>query len=120
MAQEVAMASHRLVPALLALGLLALGAGPASAQTARMIAQGAAAFPCPSGDSSCGNGAPTHAKKAAKTAKQQKSAAKNSLSDSNTNQKIENTPQGPVDQGVTKDLEEMQREGGAHPVNRPK
>ncbi len=114
------MAPHRLVPALLALGLLAMGAGPASAQTARMMAQGAAAFPCPSGDASCGNGAPAHAKKTAKAAKHQKSAAQNALPDSNPNQKIENTPQGPVDQGVTQDLQEMQREGGAHPVNRPK
>ncbi|HEV8015260.1 MAG TPA: hypothetical protein VGP48_06985 [Stellaceae bacterium] len=113
------MVPHRLMPALLALGLLAMGAGAASAQTARMIAQGASAFPCPSGDASCGNGVKTGSQNPAKQ-KHPNGAAQNSLPDSNPDQKIEDAPSGEVDKGVTQDLQEMNREGGEHPVNRPK
>jgi hypothetical protein len=86
-----------------------------------MIAQGASAFPCPSGDASCGNGAKTTLNKnAAKPKARSDSAPQNTLPDSNPNQKIEEAPAGEVDEGVTQDLENMNRQGGAHPVNRPK
>jgi len=95
---------------------IALSLGPASSQPAQTThGQAMAAFPCPSGDTSCGNGAKAGAKKI----KQRKSTAQNNLPDSNPNQKIEGAS-GPVDQGVTSDLQEMNRIGGAHPVNRPK
>ena len=113
------MLQHRLMPTLLALGLVAIGAGPAHAQLGRMLAQGAAAFPCPSGDASCGSGAPAGSTKHRRH-KHQNDAAQNSLPDSNPNQKIEGAGPGDVDEGVNQDLQEMNREGGAHEVNRPK
>jgi hypothetical protein len=61
---------------------------------------------CPPGNADCGALPPGD-------------AAQNSLPDSNPNQKIEGAS-GPVDEGATRDLREMNREGGAHPVNRPK
>jgi hypothetical protein len=107
------MVLHKLI---VTLGFAALGIGPANSQPARTTAaQAAAAFPCPTGDASCGNGDKAGAKKA----KHRKSSAQNDLPDSNPNQKIEGAS-GPVDQGVTSDLREMNREGGTHPVNRPK
>lgn len=121
------MVPHTLMPTLLVLGLLAIGAGSsAQAQSARTTAKDAlGAFPCPSGDASCGNGSPSTSTKSppingvSHKQAQKKIAPQNSLPDSNPNQKIEG-PSGPVDEGVTRDLQEMNREGGAHEVNRPK
>jgi hypothetical protein len=61
---------------------------------------------CPPGNPDCGVAPPGD-------------AAQNTLPDSNPDQKIEGVS-GPVDKGVTRDLREMNREGGAHPVNQPK
>ena len=109
------MAPHNLVPVLLIFGAIAIGS--ASAQPARTAPKDAlSSFPCPTGDASCGNGAKIGAKKKAKRIN---STAQNNLPDSNPDQKIEGAS-GPVDQGVTSDLQEMNRIGGAHPVNRPK
>jgi hypothetical protein len=116
------MVPRTLMPTLLALGLIAIGAGPAHTQLGQMLAQGAAAFPCPSGDASCGNGAPAGTTNSGKHKhhKHRNDATQNSLPDSNPNQKIEGAGPGDVDEGVNQDLQEMNRQGGAHEVNQPK
>ena len=67
----------------------------ARAQNASTTAQQAlSAFPCPSGDASCGNGAAPAAKKPLKRKhhKHQESAESTNSDGSNPDQKIETTP----------------------------
>ena len=92
---EVLM-SLRSLAILLSISVLAIGAGIARAQGASTTArQALSAFPCPSGDSSCGNGVSPAPKKPLKRKhrKREDSAElKNSEANSNPNQKIEEAP----------------------------
>jgi hypothetical protein len=94
--REVLMSLRRSLVILLSISVLAIGAGIARAQGASTTArQALSAFPCPSGDSSCGNGASPGPKKPLKRKhrKREDSAElKNSAADSNPNQKIEEAP----------------------------
>ncbi len=80
----------------LSISVLSIGAGLAYAQDARTTArQAASSLPCPSGDSSCGNGAPSAPQKPLKRKhhKREESAEQeNSQAGGNPNQKIEETP----------------------------
>ena len=90
------MSLRRSLAILLSISVLAIGAGIARAQGASTTArQALSAFPCPSGDSSCGNGVSPAPKKPLKRKhrKREDSAElKNSEADSNPNQKIEEAP----------------------------
>ncbi|HLW71960.1 MAG TPA: hypothetical protein VKS22_15205 [Candidatus Binataceae bacterium] len=111
------MPLHKMLPAILMVWFFAIGTGAAHAQGARTTAKDAAsAFPCPSGDTSCGNGAPA----ASGSPPANNIAPQNSVPDSNPNQKIEDEPSNDVDEGVAEDLREMNREAMRHEVNRPK
>lgn len=94
--REVLMSLQRSLAILLSISVLAIGAGIARAQSASTTArQALSAFPCPSGDSSCGNGVSPAPKKSLKRKhrKREDSAElKNSAADSNPNQKIEEAP----------------------------
>lgn len=68
--------------------------------------------------SSCGRQPAATARNEA--SKPQAANANNNLYDSNPNQKIEDAPQGDDDKGLDQTMDDMNREGGAHPVNRPK
>jgi len=119
---------------LMVAGLIALSAGPVLAQqpgfSIRSIRDALKAFPCPSGDSSCGNGAPASSGQSSKSKRhhkhqkqqQENVVQQNSLPDSNPNQKIEDAPAGQnVDEGTAQDFEDMNNELNArHVVNRPK
>ena len=62
------MSLPRSLAILLSISVLAIGAGIARAQDASTTdRQALSAFPCPSGDSSCGNGVSPAAKKTAQT-----------------------------------------------------
>jgi hypothetical protein len=81
---------------LISISMLAIGGRIARAQSASTTARQALnAFPCPSGDSSCGNGA-SLAPKAPLKRKHRKhkdsAELQNSEADSNPNQKIEQAP----------------------------
>ncbi len=80
----------------LSISVLAIGTGVARAQEARTTPQQAASsLPCPSGDSSCGNGAAPAAEKPLKRKhrKHQDSAEQeNSQAGGNPNQKVEEAP----------------------------
>lgn len=119
------MLPRRLLATLLALCLFTIGTGSVYGQSARTTASDAmSAFPCPSGDASCGNGvtsAPKNPVKHKHHKQENNIEPQNSLPDSNPNQKIEDAPSNEVDEGVTQDLEEMnRREAMPHDVNRPK
>jgi hypothetical protein len=90
------MSLQRSLAILLSISLLAIGAGIARAQDASTTAkQALGAFPCPSGDSSCGNGAPATANKPLKQKnrnRENSTELKNSETDSNPGQKIEEAP----------------------------
>ena len=90
------MSLQRSLAILLSISMLAIGAGIARAQSASTTAQQAlSAFPCPSGDSSCGNGVSSAPKKPLKRKHHKREASaevKNSEPDSNPNQRIEETP----------------------------
>jgi hypothetical protein len=90
------MSLRRSLSILFSIALLASGAGIAHAQPASTTPQQAmGAFPCPSGDSSCGNGAPSAPDKPHKRKhhRHEDSAAQNnSEADSNPNQRIEQAP----------------------------
>ena len=90
------MSSKRLLLTLLCMVLLAIRAVIAHAQAASTTAQQAlGAFPCPSGDSSCGNGvssAPQKPLKRKHRKRMQNAETNSSATDSNPNQKIETAP----------------------------
>jgi hypothetical protein len=89
------MSLRRSLAILLSISVLTIGAGLALAQDASTTAkQALSAFPCPSGDASCGNGAAPAAKKPLKRKHHKHEAgAESTTSDgSNPNQKIETTP----------------------------
>jgi hypothetical protein len=88
--------SLRSLTILLSISVLASGAGIAHAQSASTTAkQALSAFPCPSGDSSCGNGdspAPKKPHKRKHHKSENSTEVKNTETDSNPNQKIETAP----------------------------
>ncbi len=90
------MSPQRSLAILLSISVLAIGAGIARAQSASTTArQALGAFPCPSGDSSCGNGVPSAPKKPLKRKhrKREDSAEqKNSEAEFNPSQRIEQAP----------------------------
>lgn len=94
--REVLMSLPRSLAILLSIAVLAIGGGIARAQDASTTDRRAlSAFPCPSGDSSCGNGVSPARKKNLKRKhrKREDSAElKNSEADSNPGQKIEEAP----------------------------
>lgn len=123
------VSGQQILGSLLAVALAALiGGSSAQAQNARTSPNDALnAFPCPSGDASCGNGSPASAATRSPPInglvpheKAQNRAPQNAEPDSNPDQKIEDAGPGDVDQGVTNDLQEMQREAQPHDVNQPK
>jgi hypothetical protein len=116
--------SHRISAGLVVICLLA-GAAPAGAQQPRTTTHDAmGAFPCPSGDASCGNGLQAAASK--RHQHKHREQAENPLTqntevDSNPNQKIEDAPPGDVDEGVVQDIQQMNdREAMPHDVAQPK
>ncbi len=89
------MSRRRSLAILLSISVLTLGARIARAQDASTTArQAVRAFPCPSGDSSCGNGVSTAAKKPLKRKhrKHEDSAESTNSDGSNPNQKVEEAP----------------------------
>jgi len=90
------MSLRRSLAILLSISVLAIGAGIARAQDASTTSgQALSAFPCPSGDSSCGNGASSAPKKSHKRKHREhedSAELNNSDADSNPNQKIEQAP----------------------------
>lgn len=124
------MARQRILLSFLAVCATAFIAGSsyAQAQSARTSPNDALnAFPCPSGDASCGNGSPSSGSTDAPPINgvgprkhTQKAAPQNAEPDSNPDQKIEDAGPGDEDPGVTNDLQEMQREAMPHAVNQPK
>jgi len=91
------MSLHRPLAILLSISVMAIGTGIARAQAAKTTAQQAlSAFPCPSGDASCGNGAstaPTNSSKRKHRKHHDSAGATTSAAtDSNPNQKIEQAP----------------------------
>ena len=88
------MSIVRSLAILLSISVLAIGIARAqdSSTTAR---QALSAFPCPSGDSSCGNGvspAPKRPLKRKHRKREDSAELKNSEADSNPGQKIEEAP----------------------------
>jgi hypothetical protein len=87
---------RRSLSILLSISVLVAGAGIVCAQSASTTAQQAmGAFPCPSGDSSCGNGASPAPKKPLKRRHRKgedSAVVNNSEADSNPSQKIEGAP----------------------------
>jgi hypothetical protein len=90
------MSLPRSLAILISISVLAVGVGIARAQEASTTAQQAAsAFPCPSGDSSCGNGASPVRQKPLKRKHHRREASaeqENSQAGGNPNQKIEEAP----------------------------
>jgi len=87
---------RRSLSILLSISVLVAGAGIVCAQSASTTAQQAmGAFPCPSGDSSCGNGVPSAPNKPHKRKHHRQETSvdqNNSETDSNPNQRIEQAP----------------------------
>jgi hypothetical protein len=94
--REVLMSPQRSLAILFSISVLAIGTGIVRAQSASTtVRQALGAFPCPTGDSSCGNGVSPALKKPLKRKhrKREDSAElKNSDADSNPNQRIEQAP----------------------------
>ena len=90
------MSPQRSFAIFLTIAMLPIGAGISPAQDASTTARKALrAFPCPSGDSSCGNGVSPGPKKPLKRKHHKHddtAELKNSEADSNPNQKIEEAP----------------------------
>jgi hypothetical protein len=90
------MSLSRSLAILLSISVLAIGAGIARAHDASSTDRRAlSAFPCPSGDSSCGNGVSPAPKKTLKRKRRKRddsAESKNSEADSNPDQKIEEAP----------------------------
>jgi hypothetical protein len=90
------MSLQRSLSILLFIFVVAIGPGIARAQSASTTArQALGAFPCPSGDSSCGNGvspAPNRPFKRKHRKREDSAELKDSEADSNPNQKIEEAP----------------------------
>jgi len=85
--------SLRSLAILLSISVLAMGAGIARAQSASTTArQALGAFPCPSGDSSCGNGAAPAPKPLKRKHRKHAESAELNSDGSNPNQKIEAAP----------------------------
>lgn len=80
----------------LSLSVLAIGAEVATAQEARTTArQAASSLPCPSGDSSCGNGPPPATEKPLREKhrkREDNAEQENSQASGNPNQKVEEAP----------------------------
>ena len=90
------MSFQRSMAIVLSMFVLAIEAGVAHAQDASTTArQAASSMPCPSGDSSCGNGAPSASTKPLKRKHHKRDAGaqqENSQAGGNPNQKIEPAP----------------------------
>jgi len=89
------MSVQRSLAILISISVVAIGAGIARAQDASTTArQALSAFPCPSGDSSCGNGVSPAPKKPLKRKhrKHEDSAGSTNSDGSNPNQKVEEAP----------------------------